>query len=583
MSGPLRLLAIDPDRARQAAVGPAFTRKGHLWRFVSDPRKAVAGARQINPNLVVVFGALGSEVAEATLDSLTSDVTWATAPVVLVCEDLADAQFVVGLRTSVVGLVKAPFDPARHVAELEALAAELPSRAGTVSGMGDGATLNRLAEHLRRARRSGQLVLDARTPNEGTATFARGRLEAARYQSWQGLEALVKMVAQPSARFSFTEGAAPGELTGVVIAMEDGTGTDDTLEVVAGVALTEEPLEMKAVPPPAAPPRPAPVLPVAPPTGPSILLVDDDFDLCRMFYTLFTKNGFKVTSARDGVDGFAAAASGEFALVIADLNMPRMDGWGMLRQLRDDLRTRELPVAFLSCHDDYREALKALDAGAQAYFSKGGPLSGLLGQVKKLLVPRETVRGLIDAGSDFDVPLSSVGPQWLLKTLGQKNATCRIEAHDSWAQYQVFVNAGAPVHAVAISGRFRAEGERAFNAFVASRAAEGTVKFGAFPAPQTLGGTADVQLGRAVQTLNENERRMADALLVSATVVDVNLDLYAVYTKVGPKQWLEAARLLCEEKLPPRDIIARLEVSPVDVEEMMKDLMRRGVLTLKKA
>ena len=55
-----------------------------------------------------------------------------------------------------------------------------------------------------------------------------------------------------------------------------------------------------------------------------------------------------------------ATESSQFDLVVTDLNMPRMDGWGMLRLLRDDFRTRELPVAFLSCHDDYRESLKAL-------------------------------------------------------------------------------------------------------------------------------------------------------------------------------------------------------------------------------
>jgi Mn-dependent DtxR family transcriptional regulator len=52
---------------------------------------------------------------------------------------------------------------------------------------------------------------------------------------------------------------------------------------------------------------------------------------------------------------------------------------------------------------------------------------------------------------------------------------------------------------------------------------------------------------------------------------------------VGPQQWLEAARIICEEKMAPRDIIATLEISPIDVEETMKDLIRRGVVTLKKA
>jgi DNA-binding MarR family transcriptional regulator len=88
---------------------------------------------------------------------------------------------------------------------------------------------------------------------------------------------------------------------------------------------------------------------------------------------------------------------------------------------------------------------------------------------------------------------------------------------------------------------------------------------------------------RAVETLNENEKRMRDALMITATQIEVHPELYRVYQNVGPKQWLETARLLCEERLSPKDVIRRLDVSPVEVEETMKDLVRRGVLILRKA
>jgi hypothetical protein len=138
------------------------------------------------------------------------------------------------------------------------------------------------------------------------------------------------------------------------------------------------------------------------------------------------------------------------------------------------------------------------------------------------------------------------------------------------------------LHAFARAGRFTAEADRAFNAFVASKATEVGIYFGNYPAPQTLFMTARELCARAVETLNENERRMRDALMVTATQIEVHPDLYAVYQHVGPRQWLEAARLLCEERLSPKDVIARLDVSPVEVEETMKDLVRRGVLILRK-
>ena len=128
--------------------------------------------------------------------------------------------------------------------------------------------------------------------------------------------------------------------------------------------------------------------PTPPPPHTPILLVDDDEELCRMFASLFRRRGFAVTTAPDGMAGYEAALAGGFALLIADLNMPRMDGWGLLRLIRDDYRTRELPVAMLSCQDDYRESLKALDAGAQAYFPKTLRLDALVTHVQSLLQPR---------------------------------------------------------------------------------------------------------------------------------------------------------------------------------------------------
>jgi DNA-binding response OmpR family regulator len=584
-----RVLGIDPDRERQTAIGPAMTRAQIGYRFVTDPKKAVAGARQVKPHLVLVFGESGSDTVARTLDSLTSDVAVAQTPVALVCEDLRENQFVISLRSGVVALFQAPFNPLVHVPEIHALLESLPMRQGSVSGTADSPTLNRLVEHLRRARRSGQLVLNPRAPNEATATFARGRPEAARYLNFEGVEALVKMVAQPQARYTFIEAGGPDETPSVVIAMEDGTGTDETLSVVAGIELGDEPLSFSlgelAPPAPSVPPLTgrAATLGSSPVGRPRILLVDDDIDLCRMFETLFTKHGFDVTVANDGIEGYDRAVGQKFDLVIADLNMPHMDGWGMLRQLRDDFRARELPVAFLSCHDDYRESLRAQDAGAQAYFSKGNPLSALVGQVKRLLVPRDTVRAGLDLKQDFVAPLSGVGPQWLLSELETRHFTGKLTGQDSWAQYELVFNDGRPLHAFARSGRFTAEADRAFNAFVASKATEVQVHFGAVPSPQTLFMTVRELVGRAVETLNENERRMRDALMVTATQIEVQPELYRVYQNVGPKQWLEAARLLCEERLAPKDVIQQLDVSPVEVEETMKDLVRRGVLLLRKA
>jgi DNA-binding response OmpR family regulator len=573
------VLGVDEDRAAQSAIAQAFNQQGVTYRFVTDRRKVVGGVKQLDADLLVVFGELSSDFVIQVLDSLSQDVAVSNRPVVVVCQDTADASFVQGFRTGVVLLVGKPFTHG-EVEAVRSLWAELPGRTGVVSGSGDGRSVLRLVDHVRRTRRSGQLVVSPRTPNEGRASFVNGRLERARFLSSTGAEAVRSLGTLPPVSWTFSEVAGQqGEGVNVVIEVgELEHGETSLADVVVGVedeapeAYEVQPLREVLTPVPAA-------------EGPRarMLLVDDDETILRLFSTLFGKHGFEVTTARDGQQGAEMALQRDFELIFADLNMPRLDGWGLLRLLREDFRTRELPVAFISAHDDYRESLKALDAGAQAYVSKGTRLEAIVAQARTLLEPREKARALVDGGGPFSVQVSSVGPQWLLHQLAAARASGELTAQDGWASYRLVFQGGTCLLAAAQAGKYSADGERAFNAFVATRAAVGSFEPGEAPSlARNLYLATDVLVERACATLNENERRARESLLVSATRIEVNQDLYAVYRQVGPKQWLECARLICEERVSPREIIARLDHSPVETEEAMKDLVRRGVVILMK-
>ncbi len=573
-----KILGIDLDKTAHVPIAKAFNQSGLFYRFISDPKKLLGALNQLKPTMIVLFDEIGSDLVNGVLDVVSADVEWAHLPVVLISNDVTDRTFVLGLRTGVVAVLPRPFDPVKHPNGIRHVLTELQTRQGSTSGTADSKMLARLVEHLRKTRRSGSLTFDPRTPNEGHATFLLGKLEKASFKKLSGIEALVSMVAQPHAQWSFAEvHGAGGDGAGVVIEVGESPNAEVEEEVVIGTieAAVTAPFEMPFTP---AGGQPSPVSSM----GAQLLLVDDDEGLCKMFSTLFKKHGFSVKRANDGFEGLAAAQSGIFDAVIADLNMPRMDGWGLLRMLRDDFRTRELPVAFLSCHDDYRDGLKAMNAGAQAYFSKGTRMDALVGQVRKLLEPRVLTSLQVIDGVDFQCQIGQVGPQWLLAELETRHFDGRIEAKDSFAGYQLYFQSGRCVHATAVAGRYTAEGERAFNAMIGSRNAEGLVRFGLAPSPQTLFHPTHELIAKACATLTENETRMREGLLVAATQIEVNEDLYAIYGKVGPSQWLEVARLICEERVPPRDVIARMDTSPIEVEETLKDLLRRGVVTLKR-
>ena len=585
----LSLLAVDPDLQSARALSEAFSRADFRFRAVPDLRRALNMLRSSPVDVVLAVGNLDTPLVSQLLGTLAHDATLSRLPVVLLGEQALDASFVSQMRTGVVEALLRPFQPFEHPDRVRQVVAELPERTGRVVGF----EALRMVEHIQRTFRSGALKLNPGTPAESQALFTQGVLRGARHREAKGEVALAAMLALPRAPWAFVQlSGQEGEGTEVAIHLDkkpavpppsmEQSGYDIVPEGGAEVLLAEgsgpidvepdaqgeELLVMESVTPTPAPPH----VP--------ILLVDDDEELCRMFGALFRRKGFDVTTAQDGVAGYEAAVSGTFELLIADLNMPKMDGWGLLRLIRDDYRTRELPFAMLSCQDVYRESLKALDAGAQAYFPKTLRLEALVSQVQSLLQPRQQARVEISGGTARSIPVGQVGVQWALRELAAAGHTGTLRARDSWATYEVAFRDGRAIHASAQTGSHQAVGERALNAFVASRSTEATWN----PVPpgprQTLMLPIPELLVRASQLLNDNARRLRDGLMVNPLEIHVNPELYEVYVRNGPQQWLPAARLLCEQGLPPREVLARLDESPLELEEVLRDLIRRGVVSL---
>lgn len=587
---PPAVLAIDPDPSTQKLLPQAFNRGGAFgMRYISDARKTAGALRQLRPELVLVHADLQSPTMAEVFRAIAQDPMFASTPLVLLAKETADQGWAWQFRSGVVHLLAEPFHAERHVAEVQELMRALPTRTGTVHGRGRAGELGSLIAHIKRAQRSGALNVDAARPQEGTAIFVRGALLSASYQGQTGDDALWAMVGASPETWSFSELAGQaGDGAGIIIEVSGD-------EPLVGMDVDVERAITPAPPAPAAPPASEPepdelgaLLAPKPTPEPesnaplSVLLVDDDPELCRMFSIILQRRGMRVTTAADGVEGFERAQSMPFDVLVADLSMPRMDGWGLLRQVRDDYRTRELPVAFLSCHDDYRESLRALDAGAQAYLSKSVKHDVLATQIRGLLHLRNHVRADIRVQKRLLLSVDAVGAQWLVRELARQAATGGLDAKDDWARYQVAFRDGEVVGASAEAGPHHASGEPAFIAFLGSRSANGSVVFGdpGVPAGAAALGTMHYLIDRAVMTLNEKERKAREALLLKARRIVVDGPLYALYTQVGPRQWLQTAKLICEDGLPPAEVIARSEASPMDVEETLKDLLRRGVVSL---
>jgi DNA-binding response OmpR family regulator len=118
----------------------------------------------------------------------------------------------------------------------------------------------------------------------------------------------------------------------------------------------------------------------------TILIVEDQEGFRRIYEDLLTHEGYEVITAEDGEKGWRLSRERQPDLVLLDLGLPVMDGFEVLRRLREEETTRSIPVVIFSVMGEQQDIVKALGMGANDYTVKGfyTPRQ-ILGKVKEFI------------------------------------------------------------------------------------------------------------------------------------------------------------------------------------------------------
>jgi PAS domain S-box-containing protein len=120
----------------------------------------------------------------------------------------------------------------------------------------------------------------------------------------------------------------------------------------------------------------------------NILIIDDTPDNLTLLSAMLVAQGYKVRSVTKGTTGLRGAQAVPPDLILLDVNMPEMNGYEVCQRLKDDNRTRDIPVIFISALDDVLDKVQAFTVGGVDYITKPFQVAEVLARVENHLALR---------------------------------------------------------------------------------------------------------------------------------------------------------------------------------------------------
>jgi two-component system chemotaxis sensor kinase CheA len=117
-----------------------------------------------------------------------------------------------------------------------------------------------------------------------------------------------------------------------------------------------------------------------------ILVAEDSITSRMLLKNILETAGYQVTVAVDGVEAYTRAKSGEFDLIVSDVDMPMMNGFELTIKVKNDAKLNNIPVVLVTSLESRDDRERGIEVGADAYIIKSSFDQGnLLDVIKKLI------------------------------------------------------------------------------------------------------------------------------------------------------------------------------------------------------
>lgn len=309
--------------------------------------------------------------------------------------------------------------------------------------------------------------------------------------------------------------------------------------------------------------------------GRRVLVVDDDPAVTWFLGGLFRSYGCVVKEAGDGIRALDMAYHFDPHIVVTDILMPRLDGFGLCRALKRDVLLRDVPVILLSWKEDLLQRMRELGVGADGYLRKEATSEAILRTVNESLRSRTRIVERLRSQGEVRGRLDGLTARTVLalasESLGDASVTLRDAAH----VFEIEIQKGKVHHATrtAVDGSHITGEEVIFSLLHVL-----TGRFHVAPlrtfSQQRAGGRFDeivaMQVARGRAAL-----RLFDAEMTKVERIELRLD------RLSLESVTENVRSVYEDiarGTPPRQLIENRRIAPSVLEAILADVVARGAI-----
>jgi DNA-binding response OmpR family regulator len=310
-----------------------------------------------------------------------------------------------------------------------------------------------------------------------------------------------------------------------------------------------------------------------------VIIADDDPAVVWFFASLLREAGAIATETHDGEEALREARRSRPDVVIADILMPKLDGFSLTRELKRDPVLADVPVVLLSWKEDFLQRMRELQSGASGYLKKEAGAAQILAAVREVLRPRARLEQRLRAGGDVRGRLERIGVIPLLHTTASQRPDARITVRDAWNLFEIDLRKGALVDITrtASDGSFT-RGPRVVVALLGATEGRFTVADSDAPVRASVREPLDLLVQRSAAELGGLVDAVSGRGLVLAQRVEFDDDVLASILRAAPPTVAAAVDALKRGR-GPRSLIVDGTYAPQDLERVLVDLARQGAIT----